>query len=216
MVLQYIEDIFLHPVLWWLLSICIVVFNVFKTRFSPPVKGYDRLVVSMLLISGALFGGDIYITLQDPVITDFYEIISAENILQGEKGSIGAVLGALIAVSVYLYIRKIPLLESADRIIPFIALAYAAGRVGCFFNGDDFGTVSNLPWAVSFGPFTEAYHAHLSRGWIGSGDVESLRVHPSQLYHATAGLMGFFLLKNWPVNWPVNWMGLLWNDTIWH
>jgi phosphatidylglycerol:prolipoprotein diacylglycerol transferase len=74
-----------------------------------------------------------------------------------------------------------------------VALGVAIGRIGCFLNGDDFGSLSHLPWAARFPPGTEAYADHLTRGWITPADALSLPVHPVQLYCALAWL-GFFAI----------------------
>ena len=55
------------------------------------------------------------------------------------------------------------------------------GRIGCFLVGDDYGTPSNLPWAVAFPeglpPTTVA-------------------VHPTQLYEAVGlAVLGWLLLR---------------------
>ena len=209
MLVKTIQMIVFNPLLWWLLSVTVIFWGVFKAPDQSDLKWFDRPLILILWALGAFIVGDWYITLKGLDVS-FDQIFSVQKVVEGEKGSIGAILGSVFALLIYFRIRKIPILVNADKIVPYIALMYAIARIGCFFNGDDFGTVSNLPWAVSFGPSTEAYHAHLSRGWIGSGDVESLRVHPSQLYHATAGLMGFFLLKSWRGNWQGSRFALAW------
>jgi len=62
----------------------------------------------------------------------------------------------------------LPILSAA---LPALALGHAIGRVGCFLVGDDYGTPSNLPWAVAFPE--------------GSPPTVE-RVHPTQLYEAAA------------------------------
>jgi phosphatidylglycerol:prolipoprotein diacylglycerol transferase len=59
---------------------------------------------------------------------------------------------------------------------PALALGYAVGRVGCFLVGDDYGSPSDLPWAVAFpegAPPTEA------------------RVQPTQVYETVASVAIF-------------------------
>jgi phosphatidylglycerol:prolipoprotein diacylglycerol transferase len=82
-----------------------------------------------------------------------------------------------------------------DVAVPAIALGYAVGRVGCFLNGDDYGVVTQLPWAVSYPPDTEAYLHHLNRGWIAADASASLPVHPVQLYLAALGLVVFLATR---------------------
>ena len=57
----------------------------------------------------------------------------------------------------------------ADSVAPALAVGQALGRVGCFLVGDDYGKVTDVPWAVSF----------------PQGAPPTLElVHPTQLYEA--------------------------------
>jgi phosphatidylglycerol:prolipoprotein diacylglycerol transferase len=111
----------------------------------------------------------------------------------GGQAQYGNLLGGGLAVILFLKLRKLPVLTYFDSIAPALALGISIGRIGCFVNGDDCGTVSRLPWAVRFPPGTEAYADHLARGWIKATDALSLPVHPVQLY-ATLLWLGFFVV----------------------
>jgi phosphatidylglycerol---prolipoprotein diacylglyceryl transferase len=50
-------------------------------------------------------------------------------------------------------------------------------------------------------PGTEAYQAHLARGWISAGDAWSLPIHPVQLYSSLLGLALFVFLATWRPKW---------------
>ena len=92
--------------------------------------------------------------------------------------------------------------RTMEERVPAIALGYAVARLGCFLNGDDFGIVTTVPWGVQFPPGTEAFANHLANGWVSVGDTLSLPVHPTQLYHAAAGLLLFVVLRSWKPAWP--------------
>jgi phosphatidylglycerol:prolipoprotein diacylglycerol transferase len=67
--------------------------------------------------------------------------------------------------------RGWPILPVVSAAVPGLALGHAIGRIGCFLVGDDYGTPSNLPWAVAF----------------PEGSPPTIeRVHPTQLYEAAA------------------------------
>ena len=68
----------------------------------------------------------------------------------GGRAEYGGLLAGLLAIAVYLRIRRQPFLRYVDSITPAVALGIAIGRIGCFINGDDFGTRTQLPWGVSF------------------------------------------------------------------
>jgi phosphatidylglycerol:prolipoprotein diacylglycerol transferase len=97
---------------------------------------------------------------------------------------------------------KIGMLRTLDLAAPAAAIGYAIGRIGCFLNGDDYGTLTRLRWAVVFPSGTEAYTAHLSNGWIRPGDSWSLPVHPTQLYASLLGLGLFAILGSWRAKRP--------------
>ena len=115
----------------------------------------------------------------------------------GGRAEYGGLLAGMLAIAIYLRIRRLPFLRYADAIAPAVALGTAIGRLGCFLNGDDFGTRTTLPWAVTFPPGTEAYADHFTRGWIASSDPLSLPVHPIQLYASLFALALFAFLAWW-------------------
>jgi phosphatidylglycerol:prolipoprotein diacylglycerol transferase len=117
--------------------------------------------------------------------------------VQGGKSLFGGLLLGGLAAGLYFHYRKLPVLVYADAGIPAVALGYAIGRIGCFLNGDDFGTICRLPWAVTYPPGTEAYADHLARGWISPAAVASLPIQPVQLYLSLVGIGLFVLLTNW-------------------
>jgi phosphatidylglycerol:prolipoprotein diacylglycerol transferase len=112
----------------------------------------------------------------------------------GGQSVFGVLAGGTLAGGAYLWMRGESLLDHADLAAPAVALGYAVARVGCFFDGDDFGAASALPWAVRYGPGTDAWAAHAARGWIASNATASLAVHPVQLYLALAGFSIFLYL----------------------
>jgi phosphatidylglycerol:prolipoprotein diacylglycerol transferase len=119
------------------------------------------------------------------------------NFWQGGKSWYGGALVGGLAGGLFFHYRKLPVLAYADASMPAVALGYSVGRLGCFLNGDDFGTLSHLPWAVTYPPGTEAYSDHLIRGWITSDAAASLPIHPVQLYASLLGLCLFVVLANW-------------------
>ncbi|MGB6744719.1 MAG: prolipoprotein diacylglyceryl transferase family protein [Terracidiphilus sp.] len=121
--------------------------------------------------------------------------------VQGGKSLFGGLVFGGLAAGLYFRYRKLPGLAYADAAIPAVALGYAIGRIGCFLNGDDYGTLTHVRWAVVYPPGTEAYQAHLERGWISPADLWSLPVHPVQLYASALGLVLFVIFANWRPKW---------------
>ncbi len=93
----------------------------------------------------------------------------------------GAVLGAALGIWIYSCFRKIPYGHLGDVVAPGIILAQAIGRVGCTLNGCCYGTVCDLPWAVT-------YTHPESLGPSG------IFVHPTQVYEIIYNLIVFGIL----------------------
>jgi phosphatidylglycerol:prolipoprotein diacylglycerol transferase len=99
------------------------------------------------------------------------------RIWQGGMSFHGGLLGVLVAA--WLFGRKhgLGFFGVTDFIAPLVPLGLGAGRVGNFINGELWGRVSDVPWAMVF-----AHAGPLPR-------------HPSQLYEAfLEGLVLFLLL----------------------
>lgn len=112
----------------------------------------------------------------------------------------------LVIPFVFYYLRrhKVSFLQAADIITPYIPLGHGIGRIGCFFYGCCYGTLTEVPWAIRFPRIPEdttasptgspAYLDHLDRfsdmsltsGW-------SHTIHPTQLY-SFVGLVGICVL----------------------
>jgi phosphatidylglycerol:prolipoprotein diacylglycerol transferase len=93
----------------------------------------------------------------------------------------GAVLGALLAVLIYCWVKKISFWLIGDVIAPGAILGQAIGRVGCLMNGCCYGLPTSLPWGVvytnpaSYCPLNESFQ-------------------PTQIYHLIWNLIGFGIL----------------------
>ena len=87
----------------------------------------------------------------------------------------GGLIGATLAVIIYLRARKLPLWKFLDALAPSIPLGYFFGRFGCLMNGCCYGRPTDLPWAIRFPP-----EANESNG-VG--------VHPTQIYDALLNLL---------------------------
>ncbi len=76
----------------------------------------------------------------------------------------------------------------------FIAIAFAIGRVGCLINGCCFGSETILPWGINYPIETPAHWLHLSIGSIPNGYLNSLTIHPIQLYETIFHLFSAILI----------------------
>ncbi len=134
----------------------------------------DLLTIGMLgvIIGGRLgyvFFYDLANFLQDPL-----EIFRVWN---GGMSFHGGLLGVLAAMWYYGRRNGRHFLEVMDFVAPFVAPGLFFGRIGNFINGELWGNVSSVPWAVVF-----PHAGPLPR-------------HPSQLYEAILeGLLLFIIV----------------------
>src|SRR3989338_1825292 len=92
----------------------------------------------------------------------------------------GGLIGAVIGGILYTRRKKVGFYDIADIIVIPLALGLALGRIGNFINGELYGRITDVPWAVKF------------------PDAEGFR-HQSQIYEALKNLIIFFtlwLIKN--------------------
>ena len=95
---------------------------------------------------------------------------------------------------------KWSMLKLTDMMAPIIALGLAFGRLGCFLAGCCFGKVTDVPWAIRFPQYSDAWKRHREQAYDALvaqheqiGEWLSLPVHPTQLYE----LFGSLILFAW-------------------
>lgn len=93
----------------------------------------------------------------------------------------GAVIGALLAVLIYAWVKKLSFWQLGDVAAPGAILGQAIGRIGCTINGCCYGKFTSLPWAVVY--------AHPS-----SYAPLGVPIHPTQIYHLLWNLAAFAVI----------------------
>jgi phosphatidylglycerol:prolipoprotein diacylglycerol transferase len=128
----------------------------------------------------AIIGARIaYILINPKEFSNFIDII---NIWKGGMISYGALLGAFVGILIFKLIAKTKsenLFKLLDLIAPYLILAIAIGRIGCFLRGCCFGIPTNLPWGVLY---------------TGENALAEGAVHPTQIYHSILDFIIFFIL----------------------
>ena len=151
-----------------------------RLKYSPFPRGFTVNQLSDILFYAALgiiLGGRVgYI-----IFYAWSEFTSNPLILfriwQGGMSFHGGLIGVILAL--WLYARKIgkSLGDITDFIAPVVPIGLGAGRIGNFINGELWGRITDVPWAMVFpeaGPFPR---------------------HPSQLYEfALEGVVLFVIL----------------------
>ena len=141
-----------------------------------PTLSLDQ--VDMLLIwvmAGVVLGGRLIgILLYDPTpyLADPVEIF---RLWHGGMSFHGGLIGVAIALIIFSRRQALGLLVSADLVATAVPVGLFFGRIANFINGELWGRVSDVPWAMVF----------------PNKDAGGLARHPSQLYEA--GLEGLAL-----------------------
>lgn len=94
----------------------------------------------VILICGIIGARIFYISYN----LDYYLRNPLEMIML-QKGGLawfGGLTFGMISGIIYLRVKKLPVFKIADLLMPFVALAQAIGRLGCFLNGCCFGKES--------------------------------------------------------------------------
>ena len=151
-----------------------------RWRASRPGSGWKTVDVDDLLtfvMLGVILGARLgYVLFYDlpAYIDDPGEILRIWN---GGMSFHGGLLGVLCAFWYFARTRKKSFLEVSDFIAPLVPQGLFWGRMGNFINGELWGKVSDVPWAMVFptgGPWPR---------------------HPSQLYEGLLeGLVLFVVL----------------------
>ncbi|MDD3050206.1 MAG: prolipoprotein diacylglyceryl transferase [Candidatus Cloacimonetes bacterium] len=94
----------------------------------------------------------------------------------------GGALGVILFGYLFTRKNKISFYDAADVTMPYVAIGLGLGRLGNFINGELYGRVTNVPWAMIF------------------PQSDGLPRHPSQLYELffegiLLSLLSFLLLK---------------------
>jgi phosphatidylglycerol:prolipoprotein diacylglycerol transferase len=159
-------------------------------------SGLDSHHASGIAIWGsvaALLGARIFYLVQNLSYTYHHPEILLE--LNGATVSFGVYLGGVVGIVSYGIFYRISLWKYLDAIASVLGIGPMVGRFACFLNGCDYGTLSNLPWAVQYPKGSFAFYDHLNNGLISSADILSLPVHPVQLYCVLKGIILFVLFS---------------------
>lgn len=131
------------------------------------------------------------------VIVMHKEFDNPFEILMVNRGGLvayGGMIGGFLASWYNCYKRKIKLLRWADVAAPSVVLGTAITRVGCLLFGCDYGKVTSVPWAIRFPQGRPAWEDHVAHYGLAKDALQSLPVHPTQVYEMIAGLSLFALL----------------------
>ncbi len=128
-------------------------------------------------VLGVILGGRIgYVLFYQPALY-LANPLDALKVWEGGMSFHGGVIGVILAVILFAWRQKIQLLRLSDIVCAVVPIGLFFGRIANFINGELFGRVTDVSWAVVF-PRGGAFPRH-----------------PSQLYEAVLeGALIFVIL----------------------
>lgn len=163
-----------------------------KRRGLNPDEVWNGLIVALVL---GIIGARLYHVFSSPeggsVGWSYYRQnpVAILKIWEGGLGIYGAIIGGVIGVLLYCWLRKSNPLEWLDVGALGLAIAQVIGRWGNFVNQELYGPPTDLPWGITI-PWENriAPYNDLSRY------PPTTRFHPVFLYESLWSLLGFALL----------------------
>jgi phosphatidylglycerol:prolipoprotein diacylglycerol transferase len=172
-----------------MLTLSVIAGRMLAVRLAARAGIDPRLAdrCSLWTFVGALVGARLLY-----VVTNLDQFDSVIDVVRWWKGGVvayGGFLGGLAGSIVFCRIHRVRLLVWADCAIPSVCLGLIVTRVGCFLAGCDFGRPWDGPWAVRFPAGSPAVVEQTLLGLLPRGALQSLPVHPTQLYESLAGVV---------------------------
>ncbi|MEC8332757.1 MAG: prolipoprotein diacylglyceryl transferase [Verrucomicrobiota bacterium] len=162
--------------------------KVYNDRGKFAINADTRAALVTAVIIGVLAGGRLGYMLLYDLETFMRNPMLILRVDQGGMSSHGGFLGVAIALFWFTRKYKYSFLSLGDVIVTLAPIGFLLGRIANFINGELWGRVSYVSWAIIFPHSPSTYNAAL-----GTYTLEPR--HPSQLYQATleGGLLLFYM-----------------------
>ncbi len=146
-----------------------------KYNLGITKKHFEQFINWIIL--GIIIGGRLgFVLFYDP-IKYFKNPIAILKIYEGGMSFHGGIIGALVVTYIFSYINKLNFLTLCDVLSTISPIGLFLGRIANFINGELYGRITNVPWAMVF-----PYGGLLPR-------------HPSQIYEALLeGVLLFIIM----------------------
>jgi phosphatidylglycerol---prolipoprotein diacylglyceryl transferase len=112
----------------------------------------------------------------------------------------GGLIVAIIAIWLYLRVKKVSFLYIADAASAPLALSYGIGRIGCHLAGDgDYGIPTDLPWGTNYErgtvpPSVMFRGTEIAENYPGGVVPDNTPLHPTPVYEFLSMVVIFFIL----------------------
>jgi len=177
--------------------------RIYDKRGKFAIDADSRATLMTAVIIGVLAGGRLGYMLMYDFAAFMENPLLVFRVDQGGMASHGGFVGVILALYWFARRQKCPLLQLGDVMATLAPLGLMFGRIANFINGELWGKVSTVPWAVIFPDSPASYHPDLA------SYLPDPR-HPSQLYQAFlegALLLAYLQWRFWRTRTPVGQIG---------
>jgi len=144
-------------VVGFLLGVQLAKYLAVRSSIDPEVFATAVLIMLVAGVAGARIS-HILENLPEFTKGSFKEnFLNMVNIRSGGLTYYGGFLLATPCAILYGLYKKVPIKRGMDIVAPCLMIGLGFGRIGCFLNGCCYGAECNLPWAVSFPYYSNAY-----------------------------------------------------------
>lgn len=171
-------------------------------RAKKPNSGWTKNDVEDLLFMGFLgviIGGRVgyAVWYNFPALKD--DFLYLFKMWDGGMSFHGGLVGVIVMMIVFAYRKKRHFFDVADFVAPLIPFGLGAGRLGNFINGELWGRVTDVGWAMRFPKAASAdvMYANMHPEWAQYLYHNMLPRHPSQIYQMLLEGVVLFIILNW-------------------
>jgi phosphatidylglycerol---prolipoprotein diacylglyceryl transferase len=135
---------------------------------------------------GVIIGGRLgYVFFYKPEM--LREPLSILRVWEGGMSSHGGMLGVLLFTLYYSYRHKISWMNLGDNLVVTAPLGLFFGRCANFINGELYGRITNLPWAMQFPKELLDHPAEADRGIATCTQIDPSLTTPDAIISAVHG-----------------------------
>jgi phosphatidylglycerol:prolipoprotein diacylglycerol transferase len=165
------------------IACAVLVFSYFAQRAVIQRKLMSEslfaTLVSLGIVTGVIGGRVLYIMSQPDQFSSWEEWFL---LWHGGLSVLGAISAVFIQSALIMRLNNVSMLLVFDTVAPYVALMQSIARIGCFFAGCCYGTVTTVPWAI-------IYTQQISTAPVCQP------LHPTQLYSAIILFLIFIALR---------------------
>ena len=190
--IRFPDGFFLAGVRWSGLAylagfiIALLLFNLYSSKGRSPLSKDDNSTLITYLLFGVILGGRLGYMLFYDFPNFIANPLTAFQIWKGGMASHGGFIGVLVAMIFFARSKKVGFWTVSDIVVISATPGIFLGRLANFVNGELWGKVSDVYWAMIF-PHSAP---------VGTPIEQIAARHPSQLYEAFAeGLFIFAVLQ---------------------